>query len=340
MKKFLASVGHAQLIGKKNGQLYHIADVQTLTESSLSFSSSMEDVRAGQGAKLYGRFSHTTGMAITLTDAMFDLNYIALQVGAEIEGNATAFYAEECAVEGGKITLSKEPKQIGNACGLDAKIVWVRKVGCGADTDWTAILEDKISGSEVDLSGSIFEGESRVCVRYFVDKPEARMLSVSANFIPAEMILILTTKLFAGDANAVETGKAVGYITVKVPRFQLDGSFDLNMAMTSASTTSLSGTALAVADGTCDDNGIYAEIIEVEDNSTATTNMQELNVADESLKVGETPVVYGVYMDGHMSILNNAELTFEPVLSDGKFAQAGSQTVSIDSFTTTVTVEA
>lgn len=69
-KFFLASVGNAEGFRKVNGELQHILSAKTLTDSSLSFSVSMEDVRAGQGAKLYGRFAHTSGMTISLTDAI------------------------------------------------------------------------------------------------------------------------------------------------------------------------------------------------------------------------------------------------------------------------------
>lgn len=303
-KKFLASVGHAQLIGKRDGKLVHIADVQTLTESSLSFSSSMEDIRAGQGAKLYGRFNHTTGMSITLTDAMFDLDYIGYQVGAVAEGDATGLFSEELKINDGSIVLTKKPQDIGVACGLDVKAVWVRKFGCSADSDWELIelTDDRYAADTktVDLTNTNFENEDSVCVRYFIRKPESRKINVSANFIPAEMMLILTTRLYAGDANNVETGKPVGSVTVKVPRFQLDGQFDLSMAMTSAASMSLNGTALAVSDGTCQDNGIYAEIVEILDDADYTYDLVEV------IK-GEDGEFTGVYRDGHMSELDEAE---------------------------------
>lgn len=307
-KKFLASVGHAQLIGKRDGKLVHIADVQTLTESSLSFSSSMEDVRAGQGAKLYGRFNHTTGMSVTLTDAMFDLDYIGYQVGAVPEGGATGLFAEEVKVEEGKIALSKKPRKIGIACGLDVDAIWVRKFSCDADSDWELVELNPKGEAEnydeatktVDLAGTKFAEEDSVCARYFVLKPESRKISVSANFIPAEMMLILTTRLYAGDANNVETGKPVGSVTVKVPRFQLDGQFDLSMAMTSAASMSLNGTALAVSDGTCQDNGIYAEIVEILDDADFTYDLVSVTLSDGKL--------YGEYRDAHISDLDPDEI--------------------------------
>ena len=336
MRKFLASVGNAKLLGKVNGELQHIADVRTLTESTLSFSNTQEEIRAGEGAQLMGRFSHDAGMTVTLTDAMFDLNYIALQVGAAIEGNQTAFYSEEFTIdaEGTEQVLGKTAQPIGNACGLDKIFCWIREKGCGADVAWKGV--EVLEGNKIDVRA--YAGKS-ICVEYFVNKPEARGLSVKANFIPAELILILTTKLFAGDANAPETGKPVGSITVKVPRFSLDGTFDLSMAMSAAATMSLAGTALAVDDGSCDGAGIYAEIVEVETNSTAATGLKDIIVDEDSLAVGKEPVVYGLYNDGHISAIDAGDYTVEPALNDGKFA-ANTYTIKVGDKTDSVTVTA
>ncbi len=306
MRKFLASVGNAQLLGKVGGTFQHIADVRTLTDSTLSFSNSMDEIRAGEGAQLYGRFSHDAGMTIQLTDAMFDLNYIALQVGAAIEGNATAFFSETLAPETvdnvKKVTLSATPATIGTACGLDKVVVWFRATGCDTSNDkdqWRAVVLD--SASTIVPVPSELSAETSVCVRYFVTKPEARQVTVKANFIPAELVLILTTKLFAGDANAPETGKEVGYITVKIPRFQLDGQFDLSMAMSSPSSMSLNGTALAVPDGSCEGAGVYAEIVEIDANTEAITGLKDVVISTDSTVSGVT--VYGLYADGHLSTL-------------------------------------
>ena len=91
------------------------------------------------------------------------------------------------------------------------------------------------------------EGD-KFCVHYFADKEAARKLIVSANFVPEELIVFLTTRLFAGDASAPETGKPVGSVTVKIPRFQLNGTADIAMAMASAATVQMQGTALAYDD--------------------------------------------------------------------------------------------
>lgn len=344
MKKFLASVGNAQLLGRDaSGNLVHIMDTKTLTESSLSFSTTMEEIRAGEGAKLYGRFAHDSSMTVTLTDAMFDLEYIKLQVGAEIEHNASVFYNdEEFTMEGNVITPNKTVAPIGNACGLDKRVVWVKERGCNVDGDWEAlVMED--GATTVSLEGTDLAGKTadQLCLKYFVIDPAARMIQVASDFFPSECILLLTTKLFAGDASSKETGKPIGAITVKIPRFQLDGQFDLSMAMSSASSTNLQGTALTVEDGSCEGAGVYCEIVEIINNADFRTDLKDIAFDADYNHIGDTPVVYGLFKGNSYSKLDNSLLTFSEGALDasGKFAQAGTVTVKVmaDDGTTVLT---
>ena len=331
-KFFLASVGNAEAYAARNGEFAHVLSARTLTESTLGFTSSMEEVRAGQGAKLYGRFNHSAGMTVSLTDAMFDMNYIALQTGSQIQTGASAIYAKDSytAVTGATktIALTKEPVAIGTACGLDKKVVWFRASGCNPTQEDISVVIDgtdnKYENGNLTVGATDaakFVDGVTYCISYFAMDNLADLIKISANFIPAEMVLVLTAKLFEGDANAPETGKPAGEITIKVPRFQLDGQFDLSMAMTSAATIALNGTALAVDAGGCEDDGIYAEIVQVLTGSTYTSKgIRMIAVDPESAVAGQTPVVYGLYGNGSTGLIPNADLTFEPALSEGKFA--------------------
>src|SRR5574343_1001851 len=71
---------------------------KTLVDSSVSLNVSLEEIRAGQGAKLYGKYAHSSVMDITLTDAMFRLEYIAKNVGGEISIGGTATFNEQVTV--------------------------------------------------------------------------------------------------------------------------------------------------------------------------------------------------------------------------------------------------
>ena len=340
-KFFLASVGNAEAYAARNGEFAHVLSARTLTESTLGFTSSMEEVRAGQGAKLYGRFNHSAGMTVSLTDAMFDMNYIALQTGSQIQTGASAIYAKDSytAVTGATktIALTKEPVAIGTACGLDKKVVWFRASGCNPTQEDISVVIDgtdnKYENGNLTVGATDaakFVDGVTYCISYFAMDNLADLIKVSANFIPAEMVLVLTAKLFEGDANAPETGKPAGEITIKVPRFQLDGQFDLSMAMTSAATIALNGTALAVDAGGCEDDGIYAEIVQVLEGSTySSKGIRMIAVDPESAVAGSVPVVYGLYNNGSTGLIPNSDLTFAPALNSGKFAASQTYKVTL-----------
>lgn len=320
MKKFLAGVGTAVLFGNVGGNFVPVAHVKTLTESTLSITSTQEEIRAGEGAMLYGRFSHDAGMTVTLTDAMFDLNYIAWQVGEQIEQGGIDMYTETVTVksEDTKLKLSKTPNKISEACGFDKTVVWYREAGCQAGDSF------KLAKSVAD--GYMVQDEDKptasnpkdFCVYYFANNTAAHKVLVRANFIPAELSLVLTTKLFAGSATNVEAGKPAGHITVKIPRFVLDGAFDLSMAMSSPATMAINGTALATSDGTCDDKGIYAEIVEVVEDTVWYQDLKRMVVDDEGMELegsftadelnGKTFIVYGINQSSAVPYLIDNEL--------------------------------
>ena len=331
-KFFLASVGNAEGYAKEGGALKRVLSARTLTESTLGFTSSMEEVRAGQGAKLYGRFNHSAGMTVSLTDAMFDLRYITLQTGSKIEDQlgASVMHTDSNVWRGGQATYTceKEPATFGVSCGLNHKVAVFRAAGCGATADDIVVIDGGDGGSTFagnlitlgDKDKALFDAETDYCVSYYTIESTAELIKVGAKFIPQELILILTAQLFEGDANAPETGKPAGEITIKVPRFQLDGQFDLSMAMTSAATMNLNGTALAVDAGGCSDDGIYAEIVRVIDKQTQKAlGIRMIAIDPDGAVNNAAPAVYGLYNDGRTSILTNDLLIFNPTLNDGKY---------------------
>lgn len=314
---FLASVGNAEAFRKVNGELRHVLSARTLTESTISVSSTMEDVRAGQGAKLYGRFNHDTGMTVSLTDAMFKLEYIAYQVGSNINevGGSTMHTETVACSTAGQVTLpvnAPSAVAMGKSCGLNHIVAWARPVGCEGSDNYILLTQDGTNKKLFKNDG--LEATKDYKVTYFANEAGARELLINANFVPAEMILFLTTKLFAGDASAPETGKPVGEITIKIPRFQLDGTFDLSMAMSSAATMSLNGTALAA--DTADDESVYAEIVEFIEGRKWYDNLVDIVYADEDgefyaiFKNGTTAIIEGDEPD--LSVLPNASALATP----------------------------
>ena len=81
MKKFLVST--ADVYGyNSNDNLLFVG--KTLLDSSIETTLSNTDVRAGQGNQLQYIYYHTAEMNITINDAQFSLEFLALNVGSSV----------------------------------------------------------------------------------------------------------------------------------------------------------------------------------------------------------------------------------------------------------------
>lgn len=255
----------------------------TLTESSLNIGISAEDVRGGEGAGLLGRYFHTSTFELTLTDALFNLDYIAKSVGAEVQAGADVVMNEELtAGEDKKITLSKTAKPLG--CG--DTYAWFK---LPADEKWTSALVN--ANNEI-----IVPDAGKYCVKYFYTNAAASKIRIASDYVPATLRLVLKENLYAaGETNNSQT--KVGYVLINIPRFQLDGSQELSMSMTGASTTSLKGMAL-ISDGCdsgCEGAGYYADMVQVLDSASWTDGIIALAVDGGKVVAGENAKVYAIY---------------------------------------------
>ena len=254
----------------------------TLTESSLNIGISAEDVRGGEGAGLLGRYFHTSTFELTLTDALFNLDYIAKSVGAEVQAGADVMANEELTAGADKkITLSKSAKPLG--CG--ETMAWYKSP---ADEKWTAAA---VVGNAIEVPAA-----GKYCVKYFYTNAAASKIRLAADYVPATLRLVLKENLYAaGETNNSQT--KVGYVLINIPRFQLDGSQELSMSMTGASTTSLKGMAL-ISDGCesgCEGAGYYADMIQVLDAAVWYDGIIALAVDGGKIKADADANVYAIY---------------------------------------------
>ena len=258
MAVFLAGVGTAEIfkVGK-DGQEYLFSTAKTLTESGITIGVSAEDIRAGAGAKLYGKYFHSSTFDLKMTDAMFKLEYIAANVGSEIDLGGEVFYNEQLVSdENGQIELTYTAVPM--TC-EGIVFAYVKEVNDDYYKTRLVSIDNKIT---------VEKENTTYCVKYLYTNDNAKTLTISANFIPDTLRVYLTMNLFSGDAANPSTGTRVGTVTVMIPRFLLNGTQDLSMSMTGAATTSFEGSALAVEEcgaGGCESDGIYAKIIEVID---------------------------------------------------------------------------
>lgn len=269
MNLFIAGVGNVELFKGKESVLVS----KTLVDSSISLSVSLEDIRAGQGAKLYGKYAHSSGMSMKLTDAMFRMEFLAANIGSDIETGGSAVAQVPRTVTGGKVTFG-EVKPLPIYPGSD-KRVWIGKPGEAAFVLFPDLADD---ATEVEVGDYFKDGED-VCLRYIKSNDAGETLTVSANFIPDTLTAVLTAPLFAGDASNVGVSTKVGTLTITIPRFMLNGTTDLSMSMTGASQMALEGNALAVESANCDGDGYYAVISKVIEGAKLTDDLNKIAVA-------------------------------------------------------------
>ena len=302
MAVFLAGVGTATLMD--GDDIFVTAD--TLTDSSITLDLSLEEVRGGQGNRLLGRFAHTSTFGLTLTDALFNLEYLAASVGSELEKGGDVFRNEELTTDGdGKLTLTATAVPFRTGSPVYAYVVKADALDKNKRQKYVVAGDNTVSGLEADTA---------YCVRYMYTNASADKLVINADFIPGTYYCYLTANLYSGDSTNASTGTKVGEITIKVPRFMLNGTQELSMTATGAATTSLEGTALASGATGCEGQGIYAEIVQVMFDERWYTDAQGLVIEDSYIEATAaeyqptSPVVYAWYPNAKPKMISNAIL--------------------------------
>lgn len=224
---------------------------KTLTESTFDFSITAEDVRGGQGNGLLGRYFHDSNMQVTLVDAMFDLQYMALSLGVNLESGGLSVKEEELAVgTDGTVTASETPVAFNGSM-----IGWYKK---SSDTEWSI---GTFTGSKMTISGA--SQSDPYCVKYFYINENAKSIKIKSQYVPSELHVVIMNDLYSGDVGSQSDATRYGRLITDIPRLQMDGNQTLNLTATSAATINLTGSALAVLSGdTCEDDPFYGTMTE------------------------------------------------------------------------------
>lgn len=293
---YIGGVGRVNAFIRKNGKLEHYFDANTLTTSGIEVSTSLEEIRGGEGAGLIAQFAHTSVFNLNMTDALFDMKYIAAQVG-DIEEKeqlkaVPGFYSENITADAsGEASLGKR------AIVLFDESQWCQQQS-GDIVAWATDCDNKVIKCNVNADGTKVTGltpSATYCITYPYEREAAEQVIVKSMFYPAEISLILTAKLFSGNACKPSNGQPVGEIVIEIPRFQLNGTVNLSMEMSSPSTFELSGKAL-VSGCDCGEGGsYYARIsrVEIDNGKKRFDGYTALVALDEgTFKVGEKLYVY------------------------------------------------
>lgn len=325
-KFVLASVGTVQLFDQSNGDL--IVTSKTLTDSGINFSVTAEDIRGGMANALISQYFHDSAMGLTLTDALFSLEYLALNVGGIIQAGADVLTIEQVTTtKANEIEVKYQPQKFGGF----GYIGWYSIAG---EDVWKKITFDPESKK---ASASGLASGTTVCVKYTKNEASAEMFTVSSAFIPSQCYAILTLPLFKSgtEAQQFSNSSKVGEVQVEIPNFLLSGAIDLSLTSSGATTTSLSGNALATFTGVegCESNdGYYAKLKQIIYNKDEFADVSAIVIADSNveLAVGESQTlqVYAIY-NGIKApkLVENSKLTFTS--NAGNIASVGAHTGSI-----------
>ncbi len=289
MNRFLAGVGRALLF--KDDRLIGVA--KTLTESTFAFDIASEEIRAGAGNALFGKYFHDSNLTVTLTDAMFKLEYIAASLGVDIEMGGINVYESakggETVAQAGKITLSKTP------VAFDGSLIgWYKKPN---EEEWKV---GTIVGNTMTVSGAK-TGEV-YCVKYFYQDDNVKQITIPTQYVPSELHVVIISDLYNGDiAKDLSNTTKAGRVITDIPRLQMDGSQNLALNATGAASINLTGSALAVGGGdSCEEELTYGTMTEEIFGGKWQDNVVDIAVenGDIELATGETQtlnvrVIYG-----------------------------------------------
>ena len=309
---FLAGVGRALLFDGNN----LIGVAKTLTESTFNFSISNEEVRGGSGNALWGKYFHDSNLAVTLTDAMFKLEYVAANLGVDINMGGLSVYESPAQGEvigaGGVIALTNTAVAFNGSV-----IAWYKKP---SDANWQIAT---VTGNQITIPG--YQEGDAYCVKYFYQNPNARSITINTQYVPKVLHVVILNDLFSGDPANVGAASKYGRIITDIPSFQLDGNQDLNLTATSAATVSLTGNALGVMSGdSCEEEPYYGTMTEEIFGSNWKDDVIALAIENSDIEIveggSELLAVRAVYGGSVASQrVDNSELTFA-VESGGDYA--------------------
>ena len=256
---------------------------------------------------MLGRYFHDSNMQVTLVDAMFDLQYMALSLGVNLESGGLSIKEEELAVgSDGTVTASETPVAFNGSM-----IGWYKKP---SDTEWSI---GTFTGSKMAISGA--SQNDPYCVKYFYINENAKSIKIKSQYVPSELHVVIMNDLYSGDVGSQSDATRYGRLITDIPRLQMDGNQTLNLTATSAATINLTGSALAVLSGdTCEDDPYYGTMTEEIYGAKWQDDVVALAVENSDIELAksasETLIVRAVFGAGMASQRkDNSNFTFSVV---------------------------
>ena len=296
MKKvFLASVADAIIY--KGDQL--ISYAETLTDTSIDVATTLEELRAGKGNKLWAKYAHTGGFNMTLNNLMFDSNFMSMNLGSLAQVGGTAIYEESItAVANNTLTVTQTPQDFMNL----GVIGWFR---LETDSEWTKMTQS--SGKDFVATGVV--SGSTYCVKYVYTNDAMEVITVPATIVPDVVTVFLRVGLYAGETFETATNQ-VGILEIEVPRFMFNGTQTLSMTAAGVASNDFSGSALVSNSNGCVGGGEYAKIKTMLFDGNWYDTLVDLAAEGGTLLRNDYIVTRGIFKNGTTKIVDPTLLTY------------------------------
>lgn len=280
--QFISGVGKVLLFTKDN-QLFGVA--KSLTQSTFNFGVESGEVRGGEGNALFGKYFYNTSLEVSMTDCMFNLEYLARNLGVDPEMGGLVWYESnelgETPAANGKVTLAHPPVGFNGS-----HLVWYKKP---SDAAWNVGTANESGGSwSIIIEGA--SASDKYCIKYQYQDENSKFITIKAKYTPDVIHVVIINDLFSGDTNDVGSASKYGRLITDIPSLQLSGAQELSLSSTSAATIDLSGSALAVESGTsCEEDPYYGTMTQQIFGASWKDDVVACAVenADVDLNVGE-----------------------------------------------------
>jgi len=291
-----------------------------LLDSSIETTLANKDVRAGRGNQLQYIYYHTAEMNIKISDAQWNLDFLAKQVGQDVETGAN-IYTEETVT----LTAGGNGSVVGTPLAVSGSTVY----------GWATLSDGSVQKVTFSTKAFVISGGAEndiVCVRYYAANSAARSLTIPSNFVPGILNLVLVAQLASSDSST----NIIGEVQIEVPKASLTGAFSISLTPDGVASTPLSVRALASEEtfAGCATDSIYAKINEILYNTNWYDNVIGLSIegGDFALAAGgatKALVVRAIPLSGSAFIPPVADLTFSS-------ATVGTATISASGVVTSV----
>lgn len=234
--EFITSVGTVIASDVNDGNVIFYGTTNLST--SLTSSIQKTEVRAGQGNALLYNHYHDRDLQLTIERPTFDLNYLALASGKDIEHTEyPTLFTEDCVVfdDAGNYTLKNVP------------------LG-----DVTVVLPNNLTvvvTADVTKQITVPQARGMTVKIFYKTLRQVDMVSMDTQTPPKVVDIVIINEI-RDQSQAV-----VKRMHIHIPRFQCDGNYSLNMTPDSVANESITGQALATTGEVCQANMQLGEFI-------------------------------------------------------------------------------